>query len=148
MLKLVYIRYFATLPSCQGTSHPSKRGWIRGKRGNLSEEDKRDKAVDRLARGPDVVQLGKADGVSECTHIPHKKCRDERAFLRHELLSTEVPLIVRKGLIIKRKWCEQIFDHGKTCATVVAPSHQLFTTAATRAHSTANTNTVNFTRHP
>ena len=55
--------------------------------------------------------------------------------------SAEVSLVARLALIIRRKWCEQIFDHGKTCATVVAPSREWLTTAAAFAHSTANTNT-------
>ena len=63
-----------------------------------------------------------------------------RALLRRKLSSAEVPLVARLALVIRRKWCEQIFDHGKTCATVVAPSREWLTTAAAFAHSTANTN--------
>ena len=62
--------------------------------------------------------------------------------------SAEVSLVARLALIIRRKWCEQISDHGKTCATVVAPSREWLTTAAAFAHSTANTNTDKSARRP
>ena len=73
-----------------GHLRPQKRGWIRRKPGELSEDEERDKAEDRLARELDIVRRAKVDDVWEYIRTPHKKRSDERALLRRKLSPAEI----------------------------------------------------------